>query len=150
METQNAEKYALEEFAKGFNCAEAVLLGLCRALGKTSTGLSAVATGLGAGVGWGGEICGALTGAAMAIGLDGGRTAPEDGQTKTAVYEKTALLLEAFAEKFGTLRCAGLTGCDMRTPEGREKAKAKNLHGQVCPAFVGFAAKNAFNLLRPA
>ena len=86
-----------------------------------------VASGFGGGMG-GVPVCGAVVGAFMALGLKYGETAPEGF--------KTAPLIEEFADRFKaqhqSINCRDLLGCDLRTPEGRQTAKEKNLFATVC------------------
>ena len=71
----SAEHDAKLHFNSGLNCAESVLLTLSgRLAGKNSVSIiPRIATGFGGGVGRNGDICGALSGAVIAIGLALGR-----------------------------------------------------------------------------
>ena len=109
-----------------------------------------VATGFGGGVAAHGEICGALVGAVMALGLVFGRDRADDAQAKAATSERVHRLLSPFEERFGSVRCIDLTGCDLLSPEGNALAREKDLHGKVCPQYVGFVAVEAFNLAGPS
>ncbi len=140
---EHTEELALARFAEGYNCAEAVFLALAQKHGVASALIPGLATGLGAGVGTAGEVCGAVTGAVLGLGLWFGRTQPQDTEAKALAYEKTISLVRAFTHQFGAVRCRDLTGCDMTTPEGKALAKELNLHTQVCPKFVKFAAHQA-------
>ncbi len=106
-----------------------------------------IATAFGAGVARHGEICGALVGAAMALGLKSGREDAEDVATRNALYDKTDRLIGEFEQEFDTVRCIELTECDMTTPEGLAKSKELDLHHKVCPRFVAFVAKHASMLM---
>lgn len=68
MPTETARK-AVKLFDIGYNCAESVLLAVSGRFNKKSPIIPRVATGFGAGVGRSGQICGALSGAVMAVGL---------------------------------------------------------------------------------
>ena len=106
-----------------------------------------IATAFSAGVARHGEICGALIGAAMALGLRFGREDPKDAATRDALLARMDRLLRAFEAEYGTVRCIELTGCDMTTPEGLAKSVELDLHHVVCPKFVEFAAREASRLL---
>lgn len=148
MESGEAKRIALERFAEKFNCAEATLLGLAAAFGIEQSCIPRIATALGGGVGGCGGSCGAITGAAMAIGLKFGRNSADDLESKSLCYHKVRQLVEEFELEFGSSLCIDLTECEMRTPEGMARAKELDLHGKVCPAFVGFAAEVAERLMR--
>lgn len=142
MSIDRAKELALAEFAKGFNCAESVLLGIVEALEMDVPVVPRIATGFGAGAAANGEICGALTGAIMALGLLYGRDEP-DQEKKNALYEKVNIIVDSFKEEFGAVRCIELTEVDMRTPKGMQLAAERKLHIDFCPKFVAFAAELA-------
>ena len=60
-------------FATGYNCAESTVTALVEGQGEQCSCLPGLATGLGGGIGHTGHVCGALTGAAMALGLASSR-----------------------------------------------------------------------------
>lgn len=144
---KDVAEVAREHFAAGHNCAEAVLLAVAGALGEKSPLIPRLATGFGAGMGRCGEVCGALSGAVMALGLRFGRDNPQDADAKNLVYARAEQLLIDFDARFGDIRCLSLTGCDMRTPEGMLQAKDNNLHVTLCPQFVAFAAERVMEMI---
>lgn len=144
---EDVKQAAVEHFASGFNCAEAVLLAIAQALNLDTKQIPAIATGFGAGIGRCGEVCGALSGAVMALGLRHGRSTPDDARAKDALYAKTDELLQAFQEEFGDIRCLSLTGCNFRTPEGTARFRELGLHKTLCPQFVAFAAEYACRMI---
>lgn len=147
MPDRTAKEAALDYFAQKFNCAEATLLGLCEALGIEENCVPRIATGFGAGLGFSGDTCGAVTGAIMAIGLKLGRERAEDQDAKLACYKIVGQLVQEFEQEFGNVGCNYLTKCNMRTPEGRAKATELNLHSNLCPKYVAFAAEVAYRLI---
>ena len=142
-----AREIALARFAELFNCAEATAMGLAEAFDLDASCLPRIATGFGAGMGGWGEVCGALVGATMALGLRFGRDRADDVETKNTVYAMVRELLEDFEQEFGTIRCYGLTECDMRTPEGMQEARDRKLHTEFCPKFVAWIAEKAAEIL---
>jgi len=123
------------------------LLGLVEALGLDMTNVPRMASAFGAGVARHGEICGALIGAAIALGLAFGREDPKDVVTRNALYARMDALMSAFEAEYGTVRCIELTGCDMTTPEGLAKSRELDLHGSVCPKFIEFTARETARLM---
>lgn len=143
-----ARELALERFVgERFNCAESVLLGVTEARGMSCECIPRMATGFGGGMGGCGETCGALVGAIMALGLRFGRSEGGDVDSKTRTGSKVRDLVFAFREEFGSLLCIDLTGVDMTTPDGAQKAIDLRLHDEFCPKFVEFAAVKAVELL---
>ncbi len=87
---------AAEYFNRGFNCAESTLLALSDSLDIECKYIPKIATGFGGGVGRHGEICGALSGSIMALGIVLGRKEAEDRAGKEKMYKIT----EDFIKKF--------------------------------------------------
>jgi len=138
---------AKENFANGFNCAESVLISLADEMGIECSCIPKIATGFGGGFGRHGEICGAITGAVMALGLKYGRSDTKDPEAKEKAYATVDGFLKTFKSRFKNVRCIDLTDCDMLTPEGLQKAKDDNVHKNVCTDLVVFAATEATKLL---
>ena len=127
-------------FKGGFNCSQAILSTYGEAAGLERHVALKIATGFGGGMGNMGEVCGAVTGAIMVIGLMHGATKAEDMQAK----ERTRALVREFTTKFkarnGCIQCRELLGCDLGTTEGIQAAKDKNLFVTLCPKLVEGAA----------
>jgi len=124
-------------FSSGWNCSESVLLAVCRQAGQGDCPVHLM-TGLGKGIGDGQGTCGALTAAAVALGLRYGRRRP-DHAAKQLAYAKAGKLYAAFYDRFGTTRC-----CDLR--QGKDKAE-KN---RICTSIVSKAAELAAAILSQA
>jgi C_GCAxxG_C_C family probable redox protein len=147
--SERAVARSLEHFASGFNCAEAVLLGVTESLDWSGDGLPMIATGFGGGIARHGETCGAVIGAVMAIGLFKGRCKVEDLASRDKTYAIVDAVLDAFCERHGSLGCRQLIGCDLRTEDGRMKAAELRTHQDLCPKFVASAASLATEEIAP-
>ncbi len=88
----------------GANCSQAVV-----AAGAGEFGLDqATAMALGAGFGGGmrkGEVCGAVTGALMLLGLKHGARSAEDQEQKKVANEKTLAFMTEFQKRHGSYLC---------------------------------------------
>ncbi len=104
-----------------------------------------IATGFCGGVSRTCGMCGAVSGAIMAISLFTGRRSPEDSVLKT--YQPVQELLKRFAAEFGSTNCKDLTGCDLGTEEGQKLFKANNLLMQQCKHYAEGAARIAVSLI---
>lgn len=95
-----------------------------------------VTCGLGGGCARLGLTCGALTGAYLVIGLKYGKVKADDNDAK----DKTCAIVQELSERFvarnKSLNCTELLGCDLGTPEGRQKEKEQNLIVTVCEKVV--------------
>jgi C_GCAxxG_C_C family probable redox protein len=128
----------------GLYCAESVLLACAEELGIQSDLIPRIATGFCGGVSDTCGMCGAVSGAIMAISLAVGRNAP--GEPPVAAYTLTRQFLAAFAQEFGSTNCRELTGCDLGTPEG-QRAYQENHVAQRCRGYVEGATRIALQLL---
>ena len=135
---KNVGDKAAELFtSSGFNCAESVLLTLTKELNKPpNLIIPSIATGFGGGIARTGSICGALSGATMAIGLIIGRNRHDELEKKEMVYGIASKLITDFEKEFGTCLCRDLIGCDLRTPEGRERVHENKIIENRCSKFV--------------
>ena len=70
-------------------------------------------------------MCGAVSGAVMAIDLFYGRNSPDEPVAKS--FNKVKKLLDMFESEFGSTNCKQLTGCDLGTEEGQKTFVSKNL-----------------------
>ncbi len=134
MMSERIEK-AVKLFEEGFVCSQAVFAAYCDLLGlEESVGLK-IANGFGGGIARKQEVCGAVSGAIMAIGLKFGRTQLND----MAAHEKTYEAIHAFCDEFtrqnGSLNCRELLGCDMK------EAREKGLFSTSCKQYVRSAAQ---------
>ncbi len=129
---------------EGFCCSESVLLAIAESRGIQSDHIPGIATGFCGGVSHTSGICGAASGAVMGIGLLAGRKRPD--QPRDEIFGMVQEFLKEFGERFGSSNCAELLGCDLNTPEGREKVKVNNLRAR-CADYVEAAAGIAARIL---
>ena len=54
---------------------------------------------------------------------------------------------DLFRERFGAIRCPGLLGVDLGTPEGMAAARAQSLFSTRCAEYVRAAAEWAESIL---
>lgn len=114
---------ASELRAKGYNCAQCVIMSFNDLTGLDASTAARTGAGLGAGVGALGEICGVANGMAIVEGLVGGDH-PED--KKTAMARSKDVVGCFAAANSGCLRCRELKrpgapkSCDTLIAEGIE------------------------------
>lgn len=128
---------AVEKFVSGYNCAQSILYAFGPSLGLSADMALKVATGLGGGIGGRGEVCGAVSGGVLALGLRFGRGSQQEKAVAQETRQKTGELMAAFEQVHGSCMCRKLLGgCDLRTPEGMKRFKEENLHQRVCVGCV--------------
>ena len=127
-------------FSSGFNCAEAVLTVLCERMEKLDRSFGgvvpSVATGFGGGIGRSGGICGALSGAVMAVGLLIGHRRADDLERKYRVYDLVLGMIGEFEREFGSSSCRDLIRIDLRVEEERFRFHSQKVRDKVCSKFV--------------
>lgn len=142
------EREAVEAFRSGFNCAQAVLFQFADLVGLPKETLSLVATGFGAGMGRRQEVCGAVSGGIMAIGLARGRRLDQAKEGQEPAYALTRELMAAFEAEHGSVRCRDiLDGCELLTPEGQAQFRERKL-GERCEACIATAVRALDRLIR--
>lgn len=127
-------------FCSGLNCAESCLKAISDAMGVACDCIPSIATGMGGGVGHTGHICGAVTGAAMAVGLAAPPMAlPDHAAEKDWANAVVAELVGAFDRELGHTRCSDLIPVNFADADWRDDYAANNCKQQCC-RFVNFAA----------
>jgi C_GCAxxG_C_C family probable redox protein len=133
---------AKEKFEQGYNCSQSVLLSfddLTRIDEVTAINIS---RGFGAGMGRREEVCGAVTGGTIALGLCIGASDKDENAKRDVTYLKVNNLMDEFAGKFNTYNCRELLGgCDLNTEEGSIKFKEKEMRKNICLNCVAESAK---------
>lgn len=133
-------------FEEKFHCSQAVLAAFADELGITEEQALKLGACFGSGM-CKGEVCGACTGALMALGLKYGQSEKEDLESRGKTSYVTSEFLERFRDENGSYICRELLGCDIATLEGIEYAKNHNLFTEFCPKMVTSAVKITERLL---
>ncbi len=105
MNTEQVEQRAYDFFQGGLHCAESVLAAIMEASGNPGNAVTPrMATAFGGGVGRSQEeMCGALSGGLMALGLLNGRS--QAGENWDAVAASAAQYRSRFEGLCGRIRC---------------------------------------------
>ena len=128
---------ASTKFTSGFNCAQSVLWTFAADLGLEPDAALKIACGFGAGMGRREEVCGAVTGGIMALGLKFGRGEAQDRSATELAYAKTQELMRQFEARHGSCICRRLlNGCDLNTEAGRASFKEQDLLHKTCEPCV--------------
>jgi len=96
-------------------------------LGVTSDLIPPIATGFGGGIGHTGGICGAITGAVMALGIKYGRKDPRDKEKRDWFYKMVENFLQDAEKELGNLNCRDLIGLTLNTDEAMKIYREQNL-----------------------
>jgi C_GCAxxG_C_C family probable redox protein len=149
METKS--EVAVEKFLSGYNCAQAVLFAYGPDLGLDTETALKIATGFGGGMGRRGEVCGAVTGGILALGLKCGRGGQQERSVAEVAYQKTRDLMAAFERTHGSCTCRTLLGgCDLQTPQGQQHFKEQDLLHKTCAKCVQTVGEILAGILEPS
>lgn len=102
-----------------------------------------IACGLGSGA-RSAEICGAVSGAILVIGLKFGSN---DANSKELCNTKTEQFVKLFKDKNKSIVCRDILGCDITTTEGKEKSLKEQYFTTVCLDMVIDAVQILENII---
>lgn len=140
MSSKQAER-AVELFSKSYNCAQSVYAACATSDGLSEAQRLALAAPFGGGIARQGEVCGALTGALLALAeANGEAMAVDPVAARNALYKRVKQLTEAFREAHGSILCRELTNCALDTEAGQSVFNEGGLHQNLCTPLVVFAA----------
>ena len=132
----NKSDYAVDNFSKGFFCSQAVFSAFCEDFGLDKRLGLKIACSFGAGMGYMGEVCGAVTGAFMALGLKYGQDDEEDKYSKAM----NSLMVKDFAARFrklnGSISCKELIEYDLSDNEQLNAARQTDVFRSKCAKYI--------------
>lgn len=139
-----AEK-ALEYFKLRYHCSESTILSLAEYLDVKSPIIPRIATGFHGGFGASGLICGAISGAVMALSLKFGRDNLELGPWTAS--DKVKELVKSFKEEIGTLYCSEITQIDLNDMAQIEEFYATRRIPVCGEKVIRFAVRKAIEIM---
>lgn len=95
-------------FRQGCNCAQSVFAAFAEEAGMDEQTALRHASAFGGGMGGLREICGAISGMNMVLGIINGYDSPEDQEGKKLLYAQVQQLAKSFTDEYGTLICRDL------------------------------------------
>ena len=137
-------RIASELFLSGASCAQAVFCAFCDLHGLERETAARLASSMGAGVGRLREVCGAVSGAAMVMGLLYGFDYPPVGTQKGDLYAAVQEMIAPFRARWGSIVCRDLltaAGCAASELPNPEERTPEFFARRPCPAVVAAAAQ---------
>ena len=114
---------AEQNFHMGYNCAQSVLIAFYDVTGLDEKTAAMLTSSFGGGLGRMREVCGAVSGAAMVLGIVKGYSDPEDREAKKAHYARVREFADKFKERNGSIICrellSGVGASEGGDPEAR-------------------------------
>ena len=83
-----------------------------------------------------GMVCGAVTGALMAIGLAQGRPEPDEEPVRTEAHKKVYEFLKRYRQRQGSIKCDRLLGNFLGVEDGLKEARARDAFPEICPGII--------------
>ncbi|MHB0979835.1 MAG: C-GCAxxG-C-C family protein [Thermoleophilia bacterium] len=152
MATEKSEHAKAEALAgyldpgpKHLNCAQAVMLSGLLTMDEDPS-LTSFAGYLGGGMVRMGQVCGALSGAAVTLGMRDRLAAQEQLKNSAATFDALQQLFRGFESELGAVTCKELLGCDISSPEGFREAKRCHALSR-CPEYVAWVCDRLNEIL---
>ncbi len=99
------------------------------------------ASGFGGGIARQQYVCGALTGATIALGLYGGETIQDPKVVADTIRPKVEELVDGFTSSFGNAKCHHLVPFDFKVPGEYELFRKSGVKQQKCHQYVKHAVE---------
>ena len=131
---------AIYYFSQQLHCSQSVLAAFADECGITEEKALKLGSCFGGGMRKG-EVCGAVTGALMALGLLYGQNAVDDKEGRLSSDKVNDLMMDRFKEKCGSYICNDLLGCDIISEEGHQYCLDNKLFTEFCPKMVAAAVE---------
>jgi C_GCAxxG_C_C family probable redox protein len=119
-------------------CAETAFVVLKDAYGLEDPMDASAAMALNGGVAYGGGVCGAITGAALAVGMLAERRIDDHARAKVVAREVIAAVIDGFRAEHGAIDCRDLIGIDLRAPGGHQAFIAGGAWRDGCMRQIEF------------
>jgi C_GCAxxG_C_C family probable redox protein len=122
--------------AHPYGCAETTFMTLKGMYGLADPADPAAAIALNGGIGYSGGPCGAITGAALAVGMLAEQRIDQHDRAKLVARELVHGTMEAFSEAHGTVSCKELIGYDLRAPGQHQAFVESGLWREACMSQI--------------
>ena len=140
---------AINNFKKGYNCSQAIVLAFDDVLTIDPNELIKIASPFGGGISRMREICGAASGMVLVLGNIIGYDTPEIGEKKHELYKNTQELLRIFENKYGSLTCRVFLNLTNNHDDPLPSKRDQNFFTKrPCLELIGGAAEILENFLK--
>lgn len=139
---EERKERAVAYFKQGYNCAQSVFLAYCDLYDIDEELAKKLTAPFGGGMGRLREVCGAVSGMFMMLGMRYPATNPDEKAAKTANYAAVQRTAVAFKEKFGSIVCADLLQLKRTPQEPNPSDRNAEYYGQrPCARLVAEAVE---------
>lgn len=114
---------------------------LQQVLGLEGDRVWTAASGFGGGMARHQYVCGAVTGAVIALGLYGGQTVADPRLVADTMRSRVRELIRGFARTFGSAECSGLIPFDFNADGQYEEFRQSGVKQRQCNQYVRYAVE---------
>ncbi len=142
MTVEQPEQIARDLFLRDDNfygCAETSLVALQTVYGLPDAEDSSSAMALNGGVAYSGGVCGAISGAAMAVGRLAEQRIGDHKVAKRTARRIIQKVMAEFDERFGSHNCSGLIEFDISTQQGHDDFIDSGVWRTTCMSQLEFS-----------
>lgn len=133
---------AKDLFIQGYNCAQAVVIAFCDVTGLDRDVAARLASSFGGGLGRMREVCGAVSGASMVLGIVRGYADPTDHAAKKEHYHRIQEFARRFKEQNGSIVCRELLSGVLTAPGDEPELRTEEYYRKrPCAELVRQAAE---------
>jgi C_GCAxxG_C_C family probable redox protein len=129
-----------------YGCAETTFMVLKEAYGLPDSADSSPAMALNGGVAHRGGLCGAISGAALAIGMLAERRIQDHKEAKRAARRIVAQLMDDFQATHQAVNCRELIGLDIRDERQHQQFIESDIWRTRCMAQIEFSIRQCYAL----
>lgn len=133
-----------------YGCAESSLVALQKLYGLSAAEDSSSAMALNGGVAYSGGICGAISGAAMAVGRLAEQRIDDHKEAKRTARKIIQRVMAEFDAEFGSHNCSGLIEYDISTQSGHDEFIESGVWRDTCMKQLEYSVGRLAGLADPA
>ena len=133
--------YAKSLFLQGYNCSQSILLAFSDYTGLDDELSTKISSPFGGGMGRLREVCGAISGIFMVLGMVEGYTDSSDQEGKTNLYKTVQELAHKFEEENDSIICRELLNLSVKNDSYIPSERTKEYYdSRPCPQKIASAA----------
>ena len=140
------EKTVRSMFSEGFGCSQVCLSELSDDVGFDRTDAYKISA-LFSGGAFSGEMCGAVSGCLMALGMKYGTSVANDNKATDLGMKKVKDFKQLFEAEYGSIVCRKILGYDVSIPDEMRIIQEKGYFENKCPKLVCRAIEMAREIM---
>ena len=135
------EQLAYKYFTDGYNCAQAVFAAFSEEMGIDEKTALRLSSAFGGGMGRMREVCGAISGMFMVLGMLYGYDEAKNDEAKKLLYSRVQSFADEFKGEYGTIICRELLGVPGAQKPAPTPRNPEFYQKRPCLGFVVSAAR---------